>query len=761
MESYKVIGKRIPRTDGKAIVTGEAKFSDDFCFPYMLHGKILRSPYAHAKIVHIDMTRAKKLMGVKGIITGRDTSEQKLGVNPELMDRYPLTKEKVRFIGDEIAAVAAIDEDLAEEALSLITVEYEELPAVFTPEEAMSGEAPLIHGKERNIAFHFTMNLGNEKQAVKKSSIENEDSFIIPQAANGAIEPHCSVALVDQDRRLSLWSSTQTPFMVKRDLARTLGFADEKVRVIKPYLGGGFCGKVSLQSHEFCASLLALKTGRPVKLALSREEVFVTGGGSVPMKIKIRVGMNKAGKLQYFKSKVIAENGAYTNLAFVPLLSTGLYLNLPYQIESISYDGYLVYTNNPPSNARRGAGSPQLYFALESLLDQLAADAGIDPFDLRLMNSLESSAVTISKFRVNSCGMKGCLTESRKRSPLGIEDIDSALYAGKGLACGAHTAAASRLGPHDSSSALISVEDNGKLTLWTGASDVGQGSDTALCQILAEELGINLEDVSKVNPTDTAIVPPDLGTYGSRVTFVAGNAVRNAAKEAKKQILEVVAKEVGTSLNDLDIKENKIYHKISGHHYLSFAEAALLSYKQGKPILARGFYDTKTEHFNFQTGEGNSAGAFTFGTQVVELEIDPGTGLIKVKKIVAAHDCGFAINPMFIEGQVEGAVLMGMGLALTEEMLLKEGRVLNPSFLEYKVLTSMDVPEIEAVTIESNDPEGPFGAKGVGESGSIPTAPAINNAIFAVLKERVNSLPLTPEKVLKHVKKNYVRVIEI
>ncbi len=754
MASYKVIGKRIPRTDGKAIVTGAAKYSEDFCFPNMLYGKILRSPYAHAKILHIDTTKAEKLIGVKGIVTGRDSSDQKLGAHPALMDRDPLAKDKVRFIGDEIAAVAAIDKDVAEEALSLIKVEYEELPAVFTPEEAMTGDAPEVHEKENNIAFGFTMNLGDEKKALSESSIEKEDTFIIPVVATSALEPHCSVALVDEYGRLALWSSSQVPFRVKKDLARILGLPEEKVRAIKPYVGGSFCGKVALQSGDVSAALLAMKTQRPVKLALSREEVFVTGGSSTPVKIAIRAGMSKAGKLNYFKAKIIADNGAYTNHSFIALLNSAWNLNYPYKIDSLSYEGYLVYTNNPPSHVKRGGGSPELFFAVESLVDQLAVEAGIDPFDFRLMNSIGSSAVTLSKFRVNSCGMKECLTESRKRasSPLGNNATSS--NTGKGVACGAHTGAGARIGPHDSATALVSIEDNGKVTLWTGASDIGQGSDTILCQILAEELGVGLKDVSKVKPVDTTIAPPDLGTFGSRVTFIAGNAVRNAAKEAKKQILEVVAEKIGVSPKDLGIKDSKIYNEASQQECLSFPEAVLLCYMKGRPILARGFYDTKTEPFNPQTGEGNFSGAFTFGAQVAEVEIDLGTGLIEVKRIVAAHDVGFAINPMFVEGQIEGSVAMGLGQALMEETLLEEGRIINPSFLDYKVPFSMDVPEIEPVAIESNDPEGPFGAKGMGEAGAIPTAPAIGNAVYAVLKERINSLPLTPEKILKRVVNN-------
>ncbi len=744
MSSYAAVGKGVPRVDGGEQVTGEATYCADIFLKGMLHAKILRSPHPHAQILNIDTSKARKLPGVRAVITGADTLGTKYGAFAA--DKHPLAIGKVRFIGDEVAAVAADNADIAEEARELIKVDYQLLPAVFSPFEAMETGAPCIHEQaEHNIAFARLFQWGRPvEELIDSCDVILEDSFTTDSQIHAYLEPNCAVATWGQNGKITLWASTQGPYYLKLDLVKTLGVPAHKLRVIKPAVGGGFGGKRDLLEPSFCAILLSKLTGRPVRAEYSREEEFTVTRHRHPMNIRLKAGARKDGRLVFFDCRNIVDNGAFNSRGPLLTAASAHALAAIYRIQGGRCDCKLVYTNTVPGGAFRGFGTLQMRFAIESMVDMIAEKVGMDPVDIRLANAIETGEITIDKKHVTSCGLSECIQAVAKSSDWREKRKESGRLRGVGIACYDYASGSRSLFPHDSASASVKINDDGSVNLFTGASDIGQGSDTALSQIVAEILGIDMDQV-KIFSADTELTPLDLGSYASRVTFITGNAVKRAAMEARNQLGQVVAEALEVRLEDIQFKENRISVLGNPERGFTFKEAAMLALnKKGLIVMGRGSYNPPVP-----PEEGVISATFSYGAQVAEVEVNPTTGAVKVIKFYSAADCGFAINPLLLTGQAEGSAVCAQGMALYERPLLEGGKVLNPSLLAYHIPTSMEVPEIDSLLVETIDPEGPFGAKGVSEGYQVPGVPAIVNAIYQATGIRIKGVPVNPEEILR------------
>ncbi len=744
---YTVINTPVHNIDGIAKVTGRATYTFDIKLPGMLYGKILRSPHPHAKILNIDTSKAEKLIGVKAVVTGKDTLGIKQGVwrrYPELCDEPILARDKVRYIGEPVAAVAAVDEDTAEEALSLIEVEYELLPAVFDPMEAVKEDAPQIHeGVERNINVTRHIEWGDVDEAFKEADYIREDWFRLSSQAHVCMETHCAVASYTPDGKLTVWTSSQSPYYIQVLLAWTLGLRESDVRVISRYVGGGFGSKFELDSAQFCASLLSMKLCKPVKIVLTREEEFIATKRRTPMYYYVRTGVKKDGTFVAREVKVFTDGGAYTSMGATALYLTGFFHSFPYKWPNYRYDGFRVYTNTLPSSAMRGFGAPQATYASEVQIDLIAKDLGIDPIDIRKKNAMTPNYEIPGQATIKSCGLMECLEKIeewiKKRGKLppnrGIGIAAYGFMSG-GIFNWFNT-------PYAFSSALVKINIDGKVDLYIGAQDIGQGSNTTLAMICAEELGVRLEDI-RVHTADTDICPVDLGAWGSRETLMAGNAVKMAAADAKRQLLEFAAAKLGPNIvYDLDIKDRWVHIVARPERGLSYFEVVkdAIRGKDGQPIIGRGYY---TPH-----RKGMVSPAFSFGVQAVEVEVDPETGKIKLINVVTAHDCGQVINPLGVRGQLEGAIAMAAGYGFTEDLPMDNGKILNPNLVDYKILRACDMPKTEIFEVETYEPEGPFGAKEAGEGLTNPTAAALGNAVANAIGVTIKDLPITPEKIIK------------
>ncbi len=750
MSNYSVIGKRVHRVDGPEKVTGSAKYTFDMVLPSMLYGKILRSPHPHAKILNIDTSQAEKLTGVKIVITGKDTLGRKQGVwrrFSELCDEEILCRAKVRYIGDPVAAVAAIDEDTAEEALDLIEVEYEPLPAVFNPMEAIKEDAPQIHeGVELNINVTRHIEWGDVDEAFRHCDYIREDQFKCSSQAHVCMETHDAVASFGYDSKLTVWTSTQASYYIQALLADILGLREGDVRVIKPHTGGGFGSKFELDSAQFCASLLSMKLCQPVKIVLSREEEFTATKRRTPMYYFVKLGARKDGTLLAKEVRVITEGGAYTGMGATALYLTGFFSSFPYKYPNYRYDGYRVYTNTAPTSAMRGFGAPQSTFVGESQLDMLAEDMGIDPIDIRRKNGMTPNYEVPGQAYIQSCGLHQCLDKIEEH----IKERGQ-LPPNRGIGIAAYGFMSGGIfnwfdTPYAFSAAIVRINIDGKVDLFTGACEIGQGSDTTLSMICAEELGVHLDDI-RIHAADTGICPADLGAWGSRETLMNGNAVKMAAADAKRQLLEFAAAKLSANIAyDLDIKDQWIHlvdRPERGVSYFDIVKEATRG-RDGDVILGRGHY---TPH-----RKGMISPAYSFGLQAVEVEVDLETGKYKLVNVTTAHESGTVINPVGIEGQLEGAIMMAGGYGFCEDQPMDDGKILNPSIADYKLIRSLDMPETKVLPIDTYEPEGPFGAKEAGEGLTNPTAGAIGNAIYKAVGVRINDLPITPEKILRALK---------
>src|SRR5512139_940004 len=755
METLSSVGKRIPKRDAVDKVTGRAAYIQDLKVPGMLYGKILRSQYPHARIVRIDTSKAKKLLGVRAVITAEDVPQIRYGF---IKDQPVLKSGKVRSYRDELAAVAATDPDIAEEALHLIEVEYEALPGVFDPIEAMKPDAPLIHEENKSNILKIPWKLvaGDVEEARKGSAFVAEDRFELTWVTPCCLGTAGIIADFDLRNNLKTYRNTQIPSFAQRDYKdalRVMGLPDAKVRIIKPTIGGGFGSKLDTYGIEYIAILLAFVTRKPVKIQKTREEEFRFTSTRQPAIVRIAQGCDKEGKLTFRDISMILDNGAYTSWGATTPSVMMMPISSLYKVPNVRYEAKCVYTNNTWSQAMRGYGNPQATFAIESNIEQLAEASGIDPLEFRMRNANEPGEVTPQRFKITTCALKECIQEVSKRLDWANKKKGPKVEGrGLGMASLIHVGGGARVYKSDGCGTIIKMDDFGTVNVFAGATDMGQGSDTVIAQIVAEELGVRVEDVVMTH-TDTDICPWDVGAHASRTTFVDGNSAKGAAKKVKDQLLQVAAKSMGESPENLDIRDRTVFSKkdpekksplgkiLSAAHYTA----------GGSMIMAEYFYDPTNENLDREF-KGNLSVTYAYGTHGVEVEVDKETGQVKILRYIAAHDVGKAINPMLLEGQVYGGATMGIGYALTERLILKDGKVMNPNFLDYKMLTARDVPKIEPIVIETDDPFGPFGAKGIGEPGLVPTAPAIANAIYDAVGVRIKDLPITPEKVLRALK---------
>jgi carbon-monoxide dehydrogenase large subunit len=743
-----VVGNSVPKLDSLQKVTGEAKFGADIYLPRMLHGKILRSKHPHAKILKIDTRKAEMLPGVRGIVTWRDAPDMLTGMYQD--DWRIFAKEKVRYLGDAVAAVAATDPDIAAEALELIHVEYEELPPVFDPVEAMSPGAPLVHDQfPRNIGARRRIRKGDPNKVFKRAELLFEDTFKTQMVEHCPIEPHVAVAEFDMSGKVTIWSNTQAPFNNRVLLARLLQIPMNKLRIITTNVGGAFGGKQELMAEPAC-SLLARKTGRPVKIAIDREEEFIASTVRHPFILTYKTAVTPQGKILARQIDLIEDLGAYCDLGEGVLRYAALMSSGPYRIDHVWVDAVGAYTNQQVGGVMRGVGVPQVCFAGESQLDMIAHEIGVDPYHIRMINGLQDGDTTSNGQAVESIGYQETLWEAKEAS--GYRWRSGRKNHGFGIASMMYTCGAA--GRHDYSSAVVKVNEDGTVVVLVGTPDVGQGARTTLAQVAAQELGVRYEDVW-VDQPDTDLSPVDLyGANATRITYIAGNAVRAAAYEAKDQILKRASEKWEIKHQNLTIAQGKVFEREDPEPLGNLRDLVGEMHRpHGHTIVGKGSYHTTGLPMDPETGQTHVVDFFLFATHVAEVEVDPVTGLVIVLNVWAAHDVGKAVNPTNVEGQIEGGVQMGLGFGLTEEIIREGGKTLNPSFLDYKMFTALDMPKINPIIVEVPEPLGPFGARGIGEATTIPTAAAIANAVFNAVGVRIKELPLTPERVFEELRK--------
>jgi 4-hydroxybenzoyl-CoA reductase subunit alpha len=747
-----LIGKSVPRPDAVAKVTGAAQYTDDISLPNMLHGALLRSPHAHALIRKIDTSRARALPGVKCVITGQDVPAVKYGnwrLVPALQDETALATDRVRFIGDEIAAVAAIDRETAEKAVELIDVDYEELPGVFSVEEALAAGAPAVHDEHPdNISLTRDIDYGDLEKAFADADLVLEDTFTTHPVSHVYMEPCSVVAKTDTDGRITVWTSTQTPYYIQCLLARTMGVRENDVRVIKPSVGGGFGGKMELRPWEFAAAWMARETGRPVKITLDRRQELAAGRRRHPVTLTSKIGFKNDGTITGKEVTARLDGGAYNGMGPTATFLIGNFGAMLYKMPAYRYRGIYVYTNNPPAGAMRGFGAPQALFAGEMQMNRAAEALGIDPIDLRLRNAMETGDEIPGVARISSCGLRKCLEEVRQLSNWDARRAAAKPGEGLGLACYSFISGGVFNWfntKYPFSSAEVKVFDDGTAQLTTLAADIGQGSDVILPQILAEELGLKVEDIRLVTGDTAACPQSDLGTWGSRVTLMAGNAVRDAARKIKDELFKVVSLKLDLNvIHEIECGNGTIYAKSKPEKGIRFAEVVQMAQlaNRGEPVKATGYYTPREV--------GLVSPAFSFGAQVADVRVDPDSGVVEVAGMYTVHDCGTKLNPMAVEGQLEGSIQMSLGYALSEELVMHRGRTLNTTLLDYKIPVAADMPFSVSRTVETFEPGGPFGAKEAGEGLACPTAPAISHAVHQATGYFCRNLPIRPEKILEH-----------
>ncbi len=755
---HETIGRSLPRTDAPAKVTGRALYTEDIVLPNMLFGRILTSPHAHARIRAIDTSAAVALPGVKAVITGKDVSDVPYGVSPARYDQHVLAKEKVRFVGDEVAAVAAVDEATADRALALIKVDYEPLPAALDPFAALAEGAPVIHEAARgkhNVCAAVDHHFGDVEKGFAEADVVMEQRFVGNFVYQSPLEPHCALAEWDHAKgTATVWSSTQVPHYLHHQLSRVLELPMAKIRVIKPYIGGGFGGKAEATALDFCALYLAKATGRPVRMTYTRRDMFLHHRGRHKQTMDLKIGVKNDGRITAVDFRDVLDGGAYTSFGIITVYYAGSMIPTLYTIPHYRYTGRRMYTNKPPCGAMRGHGVPQPRFAFESLLDMLAERIGMDPIDIRMVNAMEPNTRTVNDLDVLSCEFKATLATVRERS--GWDEKKGRLPFGRGIGigCGGFVSGAGypiyrSAFPH--SNAIIRVLEDGEgATVMIAAAEIGQGSETVLLQIAAEALGLGLADLAMA-PCDTQVAPIDLGSYSSRVTLMGGNAVKMAAEDINARLYRIAGRELGCEPSELASGGRRIFNRRAPHIGMTFAEAARRYFSLHGPLVGTGCYEPPPNlGGGYKGATVGTSPAFSFGSSVCEVEVDVETGKVRVVKFTDAHDSGTVINPLTYHGQVEGSIVMGTGEVLTEDVVFDdEGNILNANLHDYLIPTIADAPDIESLAVPSFEPRGPFGAKEVGEGSMVPVLGSIANAIYDAVGVRMTELPITPEKVLK------------
>ncbi len=758
--THTIIGIPRRRVDGRAKVTGQTRFADDVVLPRMLYCKLLRSPHPHARILGIDTARARARPGVQLVLTGKDLPIE-YGILPVTQDEQALCVERVRFVGDPVAAVIARDELTAFEALDLITVDYQALPTIADPEQSLEVAEPQIHGygEEGNIHKRVSFDFGDADAGFVEADHIFEDTFFYQGNTHLPIEQHAAVAAVDPDGKLTVWSSTQTPHYLHRALAKVLELSPAHIRVIATPNGGGFGGKSDPFNHEIVVAKAALLLDRPVKICLTREEVFYCHRGRHPVLMAFKTGVKSDGTITAMHLRTLIDGGAYGSYGVASTFYTGALQTTTYHIPRYKFQGCRVFTNKPPCGPKRGHGTPQPRFGQEVQLDKIAEALSLDPAELRLRILETPNSVTANYIRLGTVGLDQCIRRAVAIS--GWKEKFRKLPEGKGvgLACSAYLTGAGlaiywNSMPH--SGVQLKLDRGGGVAVFSGATEIGQGSDDVLVAIIAEVLGVHPFDIRAVTG-DTDLTPVDLGSYSSRVTLMMGNAAIQAAERARDMLADAVARHLDLPKARLIFADRRVFDSEDTDRGVSFREAVCLAEAIFGTIGTVGSYTPPPSPARFKGGGVGPSPTYSYTAAVVAVDVDPATGWITVPNIWVVHDIGCAINPTLARGQVEGSVYMALGEALMEEQLFRRlpPKFSNalvhkfPSILEYKSPTSLDMPEIVTELVGVPDPRGPFGAKEVGQGPLLPIMPALANAVYDAIGVRIDEVPITPEKVVK------------
>ncbi len=758
----KVIGKPFRKVDARAKCTGQTRFADDIVLPRMLYCKILRSHEPHAIIKNIDTSKASALPGVIAVLTGKDLPIP-YGILPVSQDEHALCVDKVRFIGDPVAAVAAIDEDVAFDAMNLIEVEYERLQTISSIEEAVMIDEPRIHdyGDGGNIHKKVSLEFGDVEQGFAEADLIREDIFFYEGSTHLPMEQHAAVAHFDSDNKLTLWSSTQTPHYVHRALAKVLEIPASHIRVIATPNGGGFGGKSDPFNHEVVVSKLSMITGRPVKVTLTREEVFYCHRGRHPVLMQVKTGVKKDGSITGMHFQSFLDGGGYGSYGVASTFYTGALQTVTYEIPRYKFEGVRCFTNKPPCGPKRGHGTPQPRYALEVQLDKIAEQLKLDPAWIRRQHLVKPYSVTTNYLRIGSMGLGECLDKvvagsDWKNKFSNWDQANRKLPYGKGvgIACSSYICGAGLpiyWNSMPQSGVQLRLDRQGGVCVMCGSIDIGQGSDSILAYIVAEVLGIDPFDI-RVLTADTDLTPVDLGSYSSRVTLMTGNAAIQAAERARELLVMAVAEKLGVPIENISLAERRVFDVENPEVGVSFAEAVVLAESRFGTIGTVGSYSPPPSPGKYKGAGVGPSPAYSYSAAVAEVDVDPSTGIVIVERIWIAHDIGQSINPVLVMGQIEGSVYMGLGEILMEEMVYRGNRnVVHkfPSMLEYKSPTTLEMCDVTTYLIEDPDPNGPFGAKEVGQGPLLPVPPAVANAVYDAVGVRIDEVPITPEKVLK------------
>jgi 4-hydroxybenzoyl-CoA reductase subunit alpha len=762
------LGQVHRKVDAMERMRGVARYTDDLKLPGMLHAKILRSPHAHARIKGIDLAPALAIPGVFAAVTGQDFKIP-YGIIPWTQDENALAVDKVCHVGDGVVAVAAVDEDTANAACKAIRVEYEVLRAFFDPEEALTvrdrENTINPYSRKGNLSKHVDLEFGEVDKELAASELVVEGEYFFEGTTHAAIEPHCALAHVEANGILTVWSATQVSHYLHRELAKVLELPPHRIRVIQPPLGGAFGGKSEPFDLEFCAAKLAIKTGRPVKLLYTREEVFYAHRGRHPMKMKYRTGFAADGKIKAVDAKTIIDGGAYSSFGLVTTYYSGQLLCAPYDFGSYRFDSTRAYTNKPACGPKRGHGSVQPRFAMEIQLDKAAVLLGIDPIELRRRNDIGANTKTVNEFHVGSNGFRECL--ERVETASRWKERRPTLPYGRGLGVAGSTYISGTnypIYPNDMPQAGVQIclDRSGRARVFSGANDIGQGSNTMLAVIVSEELGLPLDDI-RVLSADTDLCPVDLGAYSSRITLMVGNACLAAAQKLRSRVCESVAKRWQVAKNRVVLAGRMAIDREDPERHVDSAQAFQWAEADHGLLGEVGSYNTpKDRHGDYRGGTIGASPAYSFTAHLAEVEVDAETGVVEVKTIWVAHDCGKALSRRIVEGQIEGSTYMGFGEALMEEHKVDAGHRgahAGPSLLDYRIPTFLDTPEIAAMIVEAPDANGPYGAKEAGEGPLHSSIPAIANAIYDAVGVRLDRLPFTPQRVLAAIRERQRREI--
>jgi 4-hydroxybenzoyl-CoA reductase subunit alpha len=751
---YRLLGGRIPYVEGPLKVTGRAEYTDDIHRPGELVGRLLRSPWPHARLRSIDVSKARAVPGVAAVLTG-EKYPTPFGVLPITHDETALAVGKARYQGDILVAVAAVDERTCEEALAMVTIDAEPLPEYSDPRAGVVPVAEPIHARGlrgTNIQKEVLQHFGDVDAARAHAAHTVRVRGTFAGVTHAFTEPLVTIAEATPDGRLTVWSATQVPHYLHRALSEVLGLPMHRIRVIKPEVGGGFGGKSDPLPHEIACAALALETGRPVRMLLDREDVFYTNHGRHPTQNDVTIATDPDGTILAYDIEALIDGGAWSSFGTVTTYYNGVLAMGPYRVPNFRYKGRRVYTTKPPSGAMRAHGGTNIRYSVEVALDQLAEEIGIDPFDLRSRNALPPGSTTVNEFRITSTSFLQCLATARERSGWDAKFRRLPFGRGIGLGCGFYISGSNspiHFTPKMPQSTVhLKVDVDGGIAVHSMQADIGQGSNTLLAAIVAEVLGVDLERVH-VQRVDSDVSPIDLGSYSSRVTFMMGNAARRAAEELRGKIFEGAGALLSLPASELEVGHEEIHRKGAPEVRVPFLDALHKAMESTGALSASGAFDTHPLGGTFKGARAGTAPAYSFAAYVAEVEVDAETGEYKVEHVWAAFDCGRPLNRLAVEGQIEGSIHMGLGQVLGETMSYRASRLFNPSLLEYKIPAPQQMPKVEIFLVGGDDPEGPFGAKEAGEGPLVATLPAVANALYDAIGCRFTDLPITPDKVVR------------